>query len=256
MGILNATPDSFYDGGAHFTFENALKRGLEMIQEGADILDIGGESTRPNADPVSCEEEKRRVMPLVEALAKHIKVSIDTSKFEVAAMAIEKGASFLNDVTGFRDERMRKLAAETEVEICCMHAQGTPQTMQIAPHYPRGVVNEICEWFKKRVYSLVRDGVDPGRIYLDPGIGFGKTVDDCLEIVRNIPEFLALGFPILLGTSRKSFLSKLFKKPSNELLSTTLATNTICLLEGVSIIRVHDVKEHRDVIDMVTKFKN
>jgi dihydropteroate synthase len=256
MGILNATLDSFYDGGEHFDLEKGLQHGFKLIEEGADLLDIGGESSRPGATPVSIEEEKRRVLPLIEALSPRIKISIDTSKPEVALAAIKKGAKFLNDITGFQNPHMRKIAADTDVEICVMHMQGTPQTMQNSPHYPGGILSEITLFFQKQIDLLLKDGVKPERIVLDPGIGFGKTVEDCLTLLRNLSHFQDLGFPLLLGISRKSFLSKIFKKPSEELLSTTLVMNTISLLEGVSIIRVHDVKEHRDAIDMVAIFKN
>ena len=255
MGILNATPDSFYDGGKYFDFEKALHHGTKLIQEGADLLDIGGESSRPGALPVSLEEEKRRVLPLVEAFSSQIKVSIDTAKPEVAKAAIEKGARFLNDITGFQNPEMRKVALETDVDLCLMHMQGIPQNMQNSPHYPGGILAEITCFFQKQIDLLLQEGIEPKRIILDPGIGFGKTVEDCLTILRNLRHFQALGFPLLIGISRKSFLSKIFQKSSEELLSTTLVMNTISLLDGVSILRVHDVKEHRQAIDMVTLFK-
>lgn len=254
MGILNCTPDSFYDGGRYLKEEDAVFKGLKMIDEGVDIIDIGGESTRPGSSEVSFEEESKRVLPIIRALKGKIPLSIDTKKSAVAELAVSEGICLINDVSGFSDEKMRRIAKASQVKICLMHMQGTPETMQKNPHYPQGVVFEIKEWFKKRIDLLVKEGIDPQNIILDPGIGFGKTVEHTLEILRNLSEFKELGFEILIGLSRKSFLQKIFKKTANDMLSTTLALNTMSILAGVEMIRVHDVAEHRDVIDILHQF--
>lgn len=251
MGILNVTPDSFYDGGRYI--ENAIERALEIEWEGADIIDIGGESSRPGASPVSEDEELQRVIPIIEHLKGKISIpiSIDTRKARVASAAVEAGATLINDITGFSDPAMCEAAASTGANICVMHMQGTPQIMQKNPHYSKGVVPHVLNWFEKRLESLFKTGIHEKNIILDPGIGFGKTVSHNLEIIHNLQKFKTLGFPILLGVSRKSFMSKIVNKPAKELLPTTITMNTIAILSKVDIIRVHDVKEHRDVIDVL-----
>lgn len=258
MGILNVSPDSFYDGGQFFKQELAIEQGIRMYHDGADILDIGGESTKPNAIAVSEEEELRRVIPVIQALKKNIPLplSIDTMKPRVATEALEAGASFINDVSGFRDPEMARVAAKADVPICVMHMLGTPQTMQVNPRYEDGVVNCLLRWFERRVESLSKLGVKEKNIILDPGIGFGKTVDDNLNIIENLQKFKDLGFPILLGLSRKSFMGKTVNKPASKLLPTTIAMNTIAILSNVDMIRVHDVREHSDVIKMLYGFIN
>lgn len=253
MGILNCTPDSFFDGGRFFSLDDALERGLQMVLEGADIIDIGGESTRPFSNPVSEEEELRRVIPLITHLKKEcsIPLSIDTSKPAVASKALASGATFINDIYGFENPSMRSIARESGGPICVMHMQGNPATMQIAPSYPQGVILDLIDWFKKRINELLDAQIKPEQIILDPGIGFGKSPEQNLEILRNIHLLKNLGFPILIGLSRKSFMQKILQKQPQELLSTTLALNTMCILEGASIIRVHDIKEHRSVIDIL-----
>lgn len=257
MGILNCTPDSFYDGGNFFDPEKAIERGEMMETEGADIVDIGGESSRPSASFVSETEEIERVIPVIKALSSKIKIplSIDTSKSKVAEKALLAGATMINDIYGFRDPSMRAVAKEADVPICVMHMQGTPQTMQFSPSYPHGVVKEITDWLQRRIEQLLKEGVDARNIIVDPGIGFGKTVEQIIEILKHLRAFTALGFPVLIGLSRKSFLSKILGKPATELLSTTLALNTMSILEGASLIRVHDVKEHRDVLDVLARFQ-
>ena len=251
MGILNVTPDSFFDGGRYV--ENAIERALEIEREGADIIDIGGESSRPGASPVSEDEELQRVIPIIEHLQDKISIpiSIDTRKAGVASAAVEAGATLINDITGFSDPAMCEVAASTGANICVMHMQGTPQIMQKNPHYPEGVVPHVLNWFEKRLESLFKTGIHEKKIILDPGIGFGKTISHNLEIIHNLQKFKTLGFPILLGVSRKSFMSKIVNKPAKKLLPTTVAMNTIAILSEVDIIRVHDVKEHRDVIDVL-----
>jgi dihydropteroate synthase len=254
MGIVNVTPDSFFDGGKHFSTEQAVEHGIKLYEEGADILDIGGESTRPSSLRVSEEEELRRVIPVIEQLRTQVPItlSIDTMKTNVAAAAIAAGATLINDVTGFRDPAMREVAASApDVRLCVMHMQGTPETMQMHPHYPEGVVNAILAWFEGRIEELLQVGIREENIILDPGIGFGKTAEQNLEIIAHLSTFKALGFPVLLGVSRKSFLQKILKKSATESLSSTLAVNTIGVLSQVDIIRVHDVREHREMIDLV-----
>lgn len=251
MGILNCTPDSFFDGGRYFDRQKAINRGKEMVSEGADIIDVGGESTRPGAEEVSAEEEIRRVIPVIKDLKGNV-VSIDTCKPSVAEAALEAGAGFINDVTGFTHLKMRKLAAAARVPICVMHMQGTPRNMQKNPHYPRGVVAEISTFFERQIELLLKEGVAEDKIYLDPGIGFGKTVEHNLEILSHLSCFRRLGYPLLIGLSRKSFLSKILNKPTTELLSTSLSLNTMCILERVAVIRVHDVAAHKEMLTVMS----
>ncbi len=255
MGILNMTPDSSFDQGRWFDPALAIQRGLQIVQEGADLLDIGGESTRPGAVPVSEQEELKRVVPLIQALRKEISIpiSIDTMKATVAAASLEAGASLVNDVSGFRDPDMRKVAADAQVPICVMHMHETPITMQVNPSYSNGVVPFLIDWFKQKVDQLLDAGIKEKNIILDPGIGFGKTVADNVEIVQNLQKIKALGFPVLIGLSRKSFLGKIIHKSYPELLPASLAVNTLAILAQVDIIRVHDVAEHRDVIDLMKR---
>lgn len=254
MGILNVTPDSCYDQGRYFDHQVAIQRGIQMQQEGADWIDIGGESTRPNALPVSEEEELHRVIPVIRALKQQIAVplSIDTMKAKVAEAAVEAGASLINDVTGFSDPRMRQVAADSQLPLCVMHMHETPATMQINPVYPQGVTSFLIDWFQTRIELLLAAGIKEKNIILDPGIGFGKTVADNVEIVHNLHKFKALGFPILIGLSRKSFLGKMINKTYPDLLPVSLAINTLAIVAHIDIIRVHDVVEHRDVIDLIT----
>lgn len=256
MGILNVTPDSSYDKGRWFDFDLAVQRGIQIFNEGADILDIGGESTRPGAPPVSQEEELKRVIPVLRALKKEIPIpfSIDTMKAAVASEALATGATFINDVTGFADPDMRRLAAEAQVPICVMHMLETPATMQINPVYEDGIIPFLLDWFSRRIDLLLADGVKEEQIFLDPGIGFGKTVAHNVEIVQNLQSIKRLGFPVLIGLSRKSFLGKIIQKSYPELLAASLVANTLALLAEVDIIRVHDVAEHRDALKVIEFF--
>lgn len=255
MGILNVTPDSFYEGGRHSTTEAAVAHGIKLAEEGADLLDIGGESSRPGSDPVGEQEELERVIPVIKALHEKLSIplSIDTMKSEVARQAVEAGASMINDVSGFHDSKMREVAASTGVDICVMHMQGLPKTMQQNPKYEGGVVPNIIKWFETRITDLLNAGVKRENIMLDPGIGFGKTVAHNYAILDNLVQFQSLGFPLLLGISRKSFLSKVANQPSdsNEILAATMAVNGLAINAGVDVIRVHDVKEHRVVINVL-----
>ena len=256
MGILNVTPDSFYDQGQFFNSELAIARGLKLFKDGADIIDIGGESTRPFADPVSEKEELKRVIPVIKALKSQINIplSIDTMKPGVAQAALEAGASLINDVSGFRDPDLIAVAADSGVRICVMHMQGMPKTMQVDPVYPKGVVEEIIQWFEEKIDILLKAGIKEKNIIIDPGIGFGKTVEDNCKILHNLQKFKVSGFPVLLGLSRKSFMGKVLDKPSEDLLAPTIALDALAMRDNVDIIRVHDVEEHRSVAIMMEKF--
>ena len=254
MGILNITPDSFYDKGRFFDQEKAIARGRQMWQEGADILDIGGESTRPGAPAVPEADELARVIPVLAALRREVPIalSIDTQKPRVAAAAVTAGATLINDVSGLRNPEMVELVAAAGVKVCVMHMRGTPETMQQDPYYEEGVVEHLLRWFDERVDTLYRAGIKKENIILDPGIGFGKTIEDNLKILHNLRRLKETGLPILLGLSRKSFMGKIVERPVSQLLAATLAMNTLALTAKVDIIRVHDVAEHRDAIKMLT----
>lgn len=234
VGIINSTPDSFFDGGTYDPLEQAYR----LIDEGADWIDVGGESTRPGATPVTEKEELKRVIPIIEKLKGH-PVSIDTIKPRVAKVALEAGAQMLNDVSGFIEPEMRRLAAQSGVLICVTH--------WTAPKFPNGVITDISSWFEKKIDQLRADGVSDKQIILDPGIGFGKTPEDSLMILRNLSIFQSLGFPLYLGMSRKSFMQKILQKGAKDVLPTTLATATLAMLTGIDYLRVHDVKEHYDI---------
>ena len=255
MGILNVTPDSFFDQGRCFDIDAAIIRGKAICSEGADIIDVGGESTRPGAPVVDTDEELARVIPVIQALHSSISIpiSIDTSKPRVAEAAIQAGASFINDVTGFCQPEMQDIAAASGLDICVMHMQGNPKTMQAQPYYSEGVVLHLLRWFEQQIAILIKRGVKEKQIFLDPGIGFGKTVDDNLKIIQNLPKLKSLGFPLLLGISRKSFMGKIIHKNASQLLPATIAVNALLIKDGVDIIRVHDVNEHRGVIDLLDK---
>jgi dihydropteroate synthase len=257
MGILNATPDSFFDQGAYFSLEQGIAHAIQMAKEGADIIDIGGESARPGAPPVDEKEEMQRVIPLIEVLYQqlHIPLSIDTRKASVAAMAVEKGASLINDISGFSDPAMQEMAADCDADLCLMHMQGTPQTMQLQPEYPEGVVDHLLRFFHERIETLVRKGIKESRIILDPGIGFGKTVEQNLLLFSAIGKFQSFGLRLLIGASRKSFIQKILGKPAQETLAATLAVHGFCAIHGVDILRVHDVIEHRDLVDILHSLK-
>jgi len=246
MGIVNCTPDSFYDGGRY----KAIEQALLLVEQGADIIDIGGESTRPGHTPITEEEELQRVLPVVEALVNTTKIpiSIDTSKPKVALAAIERGASWINDVTGFTNPLMRQVAKNSHAPIVVMHSETNPS-------YPKGVIHELLEWFTKQIALLVDEGIALRHIMIDPGIGFGKSVQENIDILKNLSQLQRFDVPILIGLSRKSFISKILDKPAIELLSTTIALNTMSMLYGANIIRVHDVKEHREVINVLQNLK-
>ena len=250
MGILNTTPDSFSDGGKYQAVDLAVEHGLRLAAEGADILDIGGESTRPGAQPVPLDEELRRVIPVIERLKGMtlIPISIDTSKSEVARQALRSGAMIVNDISGLRfDAQMIEVCCESACGVICMHIQGTPQTMQNAPRY-HNVVDELCADFTARLQFLERAGLSRERIVIDPGIGFGKTADHNLEILTNIFRFRKLGRPVLIGHSRKRFLQKVLGQTLDERLFGTVGVSIGLAQQHVDILRVHDVAANRDAI--------
>jgi dihydropteroate synthase len=253
MGILNVTPDSFSDGGRYDTSEAAVSRADEMVSGGADIIDIGGESSRPGAGPVDAEEEKCRILPVIEqiAAAHEIPVSVDTRKPGVAEAAVRAGASLINDITGFTDPAMIETAAASGTGIVIMHMQGDPGTMQENPRYD-DVVDDIAAFLETRAAACIRAGVQPESIIVDPGIGFGKTVEHNLEILRRAGEFSRLGFPVLIGASRKSFIGKTLGLPVDRRLPADLAVSAVCAMRGIDILRVHDVAETAAALNMVS----
>ncbi len=245
MGVLNVTPDSFSDGGRYLESSAAVTHGIELIDAGAAILDVGGESTRPGAEPVGADEERRRVVPVIEALAasgRDVQISIDTSKASVAAAALDAGATLVNDVTALRgDPAMLALVAERGVDCCLMHMLGEPRTMQVDPHYD-DVVSDVKAFLEQRMAAAVRAGVAEARILLDPGIGFGKTTEHNLELLARLSEIVALGRPVVVGTSRKSFLGRLTgREDPGERVPGTIATNVLAYERGARVFRVHDV---------------
>lgn len=252
MGILNVTPDSFFERSRAYSHLSAIKRGILLATEGADIIDIGGMSSRPGAEEIPENEELRRTIPVISALKQEIKVplSIDTYRPRIAKEAVAAGCSIINDITGFADAEMRRIAASSSCTLVVMHMQGTPRSMQHNPTYREGVVPHLMQFFEKRLALLLKEGIAEKRIVIDPGIGFGKSLQHNLDILKNLSQFKALGFPILIGLSRKSLISKILNKPTEELLPATLALNALAMAQKVDILRVHDVKEHRDLIDI------
>ncbi|HGJ65923.1 TPA: dihydropteroate synthase [bacterium] len=252
MGILNVTPDSFSDGGKFINIENALEQAQIMAKYGVDIIDIGGESTRPGAEPVSLEIELDRVIPVIENIKKSVNIciSIDTYKAIVAEKAINAGASIVNDISSLSDPDMSKIIADSGVPIILMHKKGTPKDMQINPNY-NSVVDEIKHFFEDKIKLATDSGIQSDRIIIDPGIGFGKTVEHNLEIIRRLKEFKDLRKPILIGTSRKSFIGKVLHLDSpSDRIEGTSATVALSIANGADIIRVHDIKEMMRVARM------
>jgi dihydropteroate synthase len=249
MGVVNVTPDSFSDGGEWLDPAAAIVHGHDLVAEGAQILDVGGESTRPGAEPVDAEEELRRVLPVLRGLAgAGARLSIDTSKAAVAAAALDAGATIVNDVTALRgDPAMAALVAERGCDVCLMHMLGEPRTMQRDPRYD-DVVHDVRDFLAARVQYAVAVGIDEERIWLDPGIGFGKTIDHNLELLARLDEIVALGRPVVIGTSRKSFLGKITGRAAGDRVAGTIATNVLALARGASVFRVHDVAQARDAL--------
>ncbi len=251
-GILNVTPDSFSDGGKNFKKSTAVKYAFEMEEEGADILDIGGESSRPGAKMISVKDEMQRVIPVIRAIRKKssIPISIDTYKPEVAKAAIDEGADMINDITGFADAKMAELAAKTKKPVILMHMKGNPRTMQKNPRY-KNVTREIISFLKKNARNLEKHGVK--NVIIDPGIGFGKSVKQNLELLTNIKKFSELGYPLMVGASKKSFIGKISGADVDKRLGGTLSVHIFSILNGASIIRVHDIAPHRQAIDVAMK---
>ena len=250
MGVVNVTPDSFSDDGLFRDAQAAVEHAMRLVEEGADILDIGGESTRPGSDPVPIKEELDRVMPVIEKLAglTEVPISIDTTKAEVARRALDAGCAMVNDISAMRlDAEMLPLVASRGVPFCLMHMQGMPKDMQENPHYD-DVVGEIAAFLRERAEAAEEAGADPSNIIIDPGIGFGKTLHHNLEILRRLGEFKSLGYALLLGTSRKSFIGRILDLPVEERLEGTAASVALGVAAGADIVRVHDVKEMARVV--------
>ena len=250
MGVLNVTPDSFSDGGAFLDPGAAVAHAAAMAAEGADLIDVGGESTRPGATPVSAEEELRRVMPVVEALAARggVPISIDTSKALVAEAALRAGATFVNEVTALRgDPTMAELVAAMGADVCLMHMLGTPRTMQDDPRYD-DVVTDVAAFLEERLAFAVSQGIAEERIWLDPGIGFGKTLEHNLALLRSLDAIVALGRPVVVGASRKRFLGALTGRTEADRVAGTVAANVLAFERGAHMFRVHDVAPTRDAL--------
>jgi len=255
VGILNVTPDSFSDGGQYFESGKAIAHAKQMVADGADIVDIGGESTRPGSERISKEEELRRVLPVLEALLAELSVpiSVDTMKWEVAEECLKRGADMINDVTGLRDKKMAEVVAQFNVPVVIMHMAGTPETMQVSPRY-ENVIQEIKQYLKTQVEFAMRMGIE--QVIIDPGIGFGKTLEHNLLIFKRLNEFRELGYPLLIGPSRKSFLQKILGLPAEDRLEGTLAAVTASVLNGGDIIRVHDVRACKRAVLVAEAIRN
>ena len=252
MGILNITPDSFSDGGKYLTLNEALKRAHEMIEEGVDIIDIGGESTRPGSEPVSLDEELKRIIPIIEALKKDsdIAISVDTYKPQVMKEAIDRDVAMINDVYALRQPSAIDVIKHSKVGICLMHMQGTPQTMQINPHYTN-VVSEVKSFLEVRANDLVSEGIEKSRIILDPGFGFGKTFEHNIALLQDLESFKSLKLPVLVGLSRKSFIRKILNGEHDDHLSGSIAAAIFSVIKGAKILRVHDIKETKSALNII-----
>ncbi len=248
MGIINVTPDSFSDGGLYASTNDAVLQAERLIGEGADIIDIGGESTRPGSTPVGVEEELRRVLPVVQALVKTgIPISVDTSKAEVMYETIKAGATMINDVNALQSPGALEVVADKEVTICLMHMQGEPQYMQVDPQY-KDVIVEIKYFLQQRIDIVKAAGIDLDRIIIDPGFGFGKTLEHNLKLLRYLDQFTDLGVPILVGLSRKSMLKKITGNKNGDLVHSSIAAALMAIVKGAKILRVHDVKATKDAL--------
>jgi dihydropteroate synthase len=245
MAVLNITPDSFYDGGRHGEVTQAIRDGISMAEAGAEIIDLGGESTRPGSRPVSADEELARVLPVLRGLRREVKVpiSIDTYKAKVAQCALEGGADMINDISALRfDPEMISVVAREQVPVVLMHMQGTPRTMQAEPHYD-DVVREVRDFLVAQLYKALDGGIAQEAVVIDPGIGFGKTLEHNLALLRGLPALAALGQPLLVGASRKAFIGKILGLDPGERLEGSLAAAVAAILSGANILRVHDVRE-------------
>ena len=258
MAILNVTPDSFSDGGKYLEKNTAINHALEMIDEGADIIDIGGESTRPFSDPVSLKEEISRVVPVIEGIRKEsdVCISIDTTKSQVATAALNSGASVINDVSAMEvDQLMVDVALKFDCPLIIMHMKGTPKNMQDDPKY-ESLISDIKDYLLDRADFIISKGINPKKIVIDPGIGFGKTVENNFEIIKNLNHFTTMNFPVLLGASRKSFIGISLNLPEKDRLEGSLAANIIGLQNGAKIFRVHDVAETNKALIIANKIFN
>ncbi len=257
MGILNVTPDSFSDGGEHFKTDDAIARARRMIEEGVDILDIGGESTRPGSKPITAREEIERVVPKIKAIrdGSDVLISVDTYKGEVARAALEAGADIVNDITALNgDESMAGVIAEADAAVVLMHMRGTPETMQEDTEYD-DVIKEVLASLKMSIGKAEGAGIEPGKIIIDPGIGFGKTAENNITILKELKSFLSLDKPLLLGTSRKSFIGVITDRDVKDRIFGTAASVCAAVLNGASIVRVHDVREMSDVVKITDAIK-
>jgi dihydropteroate synthase len=255
------TPDSFSDGGQHFGFDDAVRAALHMVDQGADLIDVGGESTRPGAEEVPVDEELRRTIPVLRELAKWgVATSIDTHKPEVARAALEEGAGVVNDVYGFREPALIEACRPFECTLCIMHMQGTPSTMQKNPTYEEVVV-EVRDWLLGQAKACENAGIAKERIWIDPGIGFGKTLEHNLQILRNLSEFVSSGYPVMIGVSRKSFIGRIIggieaPAPVQDRVEGSVAAQVLAQASGARIIRAHDVRAARRAIDVAAKIQN
>jgi len=258
MGILNVTPDSFSDGGRYFDETSAINKALQMVEDGADIIDIGGESTRPGSEPVTAEEELRRILPVIKSIAGEIKIpiSIDTYKSGIAKRALDAGASMVNDISGLRfDPEMAKVVSDYKVPVVIMHIKGTPKIMQHKPVYD-ALIPEIIEYLMQSITIAGEAGISDNVIMIDPGLGFGKTFEHNLEIIHNLHKFTLLEKPVLIGPSRKAFIGKILGDvPPEERLEGTAAAVAISIMNGANIVRVHDVKEMAKVARVADAIK-
>ncbi|MDO6525390.1 dihydropteroate synthase [Motilimonas sp. 1_MG-2023] len=254
MGILNVTPDSFSDGGQFQFFEQAINQASQMVQQGAAIIDIGGESTRPGAESVSLDEELSRTIPVIEKIANDIDVwiSIDTSKAQVMKEAVAAGAHLINDVCALQEEGALEVAALCNVPVCLMHMQGAPRSMQVAPSY-ENVAKDITHFFMQRISACCEAGIDKSQIILDPGFGFGKTLDHNYQLLQRLKQFSELGYPLLTGLSRKSMFGDWLGRTVDQRLAASLAGVLLCAQQGANIVRVHDVQETSDVLKVLKK---
>ena len=252
MGILNITPDSFSDGGMYLDSNAALKRADQMIEECVDIIDIGGESTRPGSDPVSAVEELKRIVPIIEAIKKisDIAISIDTYKPEVMKEVIDMDVAMINDIYALQKPNAIDLIKKSNVGVCLMHMQGTPKTMQLNPTY-KNVVSEVRSFLEERANLIANEGIGKTRIILDPGFGFGKTFEHNIDLLKNIESFKSLNLPILVGLSRKSFIRKILNGDHDDHLSGSISAAILSVLKGAKILRVHDVKETQSAFKII-----
>ncbi len=253
MGVLNITPDSFSDGGQYLTIDKAISRAQLMIDQGADMIDIGGESSRPNASQVSIDEEAGRVIPVIEALSKliNVPISIDTSKAKIMQLAIEAGASMINDVRALQSKSSLEIVASTAKDVCLMHMQGDPKTMQNNPIYT-DVIDEIKHFFEQRIEACINAGISQNKIIIDPGFGFGKTLNHNLEILRRLNEFKSFGLRILVGISRKSMIGSMLNNRNTD--GRTIGSVTAAIIasqNGANIVRVHDILETKDAFKVL-----